>query len=515
MARVLVVDDNAPNRLLLRRILEGHGFEVDEAANGAEALKLARRQQPAFVISDLLMPVMDGYRLLYHWRDDPALKAIPFIVCTATYKGERERQLALVMGADEFVIKPVDAESLAAVIQRVQKPGEGNHSQASESSEAGQDVLEEYNKVLIDKLGHKVDQLEQANLQLFERSQYLQALVENTPESVRVIDFNGAILDTNPAGVSLLEAESRELVLQQSEFDFIESEFHEAFRQQLEQAQAGESSTVEMKLVNTRGRRRIVESRAVPLHDAQGDISNCLVLTRDITRLKYNEAKLREFPAHLISVQEEERNRIAREIHDNYGQQLAHVAFGIQSIQNNEFDDPEELNERLGELRGQIRELSSELQDLSYTLAPIKLAQLGLEGAIENLCREAFRQHDLAVSFSCNDLPEQIDEAVELSIYRITQEAIRNIWSHSKASDAVIELKGMPHARCISLSIQDDGVGFEYLPEGPSSGMGLINLRERALSLGGQFSINTKPGEGTRLRVLVPPTNTDNGVAMY
>lgn len=515
MARALVVDDNAPNRLLLRRILEAQGIDVDEAADGAEALEQARRQPPAFVISDLLMPVMDGYRLLYHWREDPALKPIPFIVCTATYKGERERQLALVMGADAFVIKPVDAESLAAVIQSVLKPEENNPPQALQSTEEEPDVLEEYNKVLIDKLEHKVDQLEQANVELFERTQYLQALVENTPESVRVIDFEGTILDTNPAGVSLLEAETRESLVQQSEFDFVEDEFHDAFRQQLAQVRSGESSTMEMRLVNTRGRRRIVESRAVPLHDAQGEISNCLVLTRDITRLKYNEAKLREFPAHLISVQEEERNRIAREIHDNYGQQLAHIAFGLQSIQNADSLDPEELNEQLGELRGQIRELSSELQDLSYTLAPIKLAQLGLEGAIENLCREAFRQHDLAVSFACKDLPEEIDDAVELSIYRITQEAIRNIWSHSKAGDAVIELKGMPHARCISLTIQDDGVGFDYAPDGPSSGMGLINLRERALSLGGQFSINTRPGEGTTIRVLVPPAETENGVAMY
>ena len=108
--RVLIVDDREDNRYLLCKMLQGNGFEVEEAVHGAQALELARANVPDLVISDLLMPVMDGYTLLRQWKADEALQGKPFMVYTATYTEPKDEKLALDMGADDFIVKPAEPE---------------------------------------------------------------------------------------------------------------------------------------------------------------------------------------------------------------------------------------------------------------------------------------------------------------------------------------------------------------------------------------------------------------------
>ena len=110
MRHVLIVDDRSDNRYLLRALLQGHGFAVSEAENGSAALARARTQRPDVIVSDLLMPVMDGYTLLREWKADPGLASIPFIVYTATYTEPRDEKLALDLGADAFIVKPAEPE---------------------------------------------------------------------------------------------------------------------------------------------------------------------------------------------------------------------------------------------------------------------------------------------------------------------------------------------------------------------------------------------------------------------
>ena len=117
--RVLVADDKEESRYLLRTLLESQGYEVEEAAHGAEALIKARTAPPELIISDLLMPVMDGYTLLRHWKADERLRAIPFIVYTATYTDAKDERLALDMGADDFILKPTEPEPFIARVQKV------------------------------------------------------------------------------------------------------------------------------------------------------------------------------------------------------------------------------------------------------------------------------------------------------------------------------------------------------------------------------------------------------------
>lgn len=165
------------NLYLLRTLLRGHGYDVEEACNGAEALERARRTPPDLVISDILMPVMDGFTLCREWKKDERLKAIPFIFYTATYTHDSDRDFALGLGAARFIVKPEEPDTLLANIQDTLK--KADHPPAARA-DANADTptrtlteetpvqdesvfLKQYNTALIRKLESKMEQLERAN----------------------------------------------------------------------------------------------------------------------------------------------------------------------------------------------------------------------------------------------------------------------------------------------------------------------------------------------------------------
>ncbi len=165
MTRVLIVDDKPENLYYLRALLIGHGFSVEEARHGAEALVIARSHPPDLVISDLLMPVMDGYTLLRYWKSDAALRRAPFIVYTATYTEEKDAKLARDLGADDFILKPSEPEDFLSRVNAVIARGTEPDGVRRPTAEAGE-VLQVYSEALIRKLEEKSMQLEDANRRL-------------------------------------------------------------------------------------------------------------------------------------------------------------------------------------------------------------------------------------------------------------------------------------------------------------------------------------------------------------
>jgi len=164
MTRVLIVDDIETNRYMLRSLFEGHGYTVDEAVHGAEALTRARLQAPDLVVSDLLMPVLDGYALLRHWRADDRLAPIPFVVYTATYTDPKDERLAMDLGADDFIVKPAEPEEFMDRIREIlERAGRGELSVGLRAGTATPDLIERHNALLIGKLEQKVRELEATN----------------------------------------------------------------------------------------------------------------------------------------------------------------------------------------------------------------------------------------------------------------------------------------------------------------------------------------------------------------
>jgi len=172
--KVLVVDDREDNLYLLESLLGGNGFETDTAREGQEALEKARRTPPGLVISDILMPGMDGFALCREWKKDPILEKIPFVFYTFTYTDPRDEQLALDMGADRFILKPAEPVDFMKVIRDVLAQYEHNNGiPAKKPIEPETVVLKEYNEALVRKLEDKLADIELLNQSLDEKDKRL------------------------------------------------------------------------------------------------------------------------------------------------------------------------------------------------------------------------------------------------------------------------------------------------------------------------------------------------------
>ena len=161
---VLIVEDNADDRRLLRHTLEHHGCRVIEARNGEEGLELALRHKPVIIVSDALMPRMDGFQLLRALKADPHLRSIPFLFYSATYTGEQEEKLALSLGAEAFVVKPTEPEELWEKTCAIMKRWEARQETAAHGNlvESEEEYLREYGRIVATNLETKVRELEEA-----------------------------------------------------------------------------------------------------------------------------------------------------------------------------------------------------------------------------------------------------------------------------------------------------------------------------------------------------------------
>jgi len=164
MNKILIVDDHEQNIYLLKALLGGHGYQVTEATNGAAALALARVNPPDLIISDILMPVMDGFSLCQEWKRDERLKDIPFVFYTATYTDPQDEELALSLGAARFIVKPVETEVFMSLIEGVIAEVEsGSLPVHPDSIQEEATYYRMYNETLVRKLEDKMLELEKAN----------------------------------------------------------------------------------------------------------------------------------------------------------------------------------------------------------------------------------------------------------------------------------------------------------------------------------------------------------------
>jgi len=156
MEKILVVDDEEQNISYLETLFKAHGFQVMTARNGAKALEAAREDPPHIIISDILMPVMDGFMLCKEWKNDDRLKKIPFVFYTATYTDPKDEKLAMEMGADLFIIKPQEPDILVNLVQKVMVKFKSKIIEPTSKMElSGEAFLQEHNETLFRKLEKK------------------------------------------------------------------------------------------------------------------------------------------------------------------------------------------------------------------------------------------------------------------------------------------------------------------------------------------------------------------------
>jgi signal transduction histidine kinase len=227
-------------------------------------------------------------------------------------------------------------------------------------------------------------------------------------------------------------------------------------------------------------------------------------------RLRAQEMN-RALAGRLITSQEDERARIGRELHDGVCQELAAVGIDLSRLRQKSTNlASDEAQESLRALQSRIASVVDSIQTLSHDLHPYVLQQLGLEAALQAHCVEVNR-HLLEVTFRAEGMNCPLSQLVELSLFRITQEALRNAVRHGHARRAAVSLvRDVGH---LTLTIADAGAGFDVSADNRQRGLGLVSMEERACLAQGRFSIESQPGEGTTIEVRVPVAVADDVAA--
>ncbi len=233
-------------------------------------------------------------------------------------------------------------------------------------------------------------------------------------------------------------------------------------------------------------------------------IADLVSLTLEAAERKRTEEALRDLTGRLIGAQEEERRRLARELHDDLTQRLAVLAIDVGKLEQVlEFSPGPEL-ERLHRVREQVVKLSADIHRLSRQLHPSILDDLGLVNAIEAECVNFSQREGIQVKFTSKNVPATLPRDLALCLYRIAQEGLRNIAKHAKTDKAVVTLAGTDGG--ILLSVRDYGMGFDPARVRGNGGLGLISMAERVRLIQGDLSVESRPGQGTRIEVRVPLT---------
>ena len=242
-----------------------------------------------------------------------------------------------------------------------------------------------------------------------------------------------------------------------------------------------------------------VEINLRPIETEGGVLVTSII--RDISERVQTENVLRDLSGRLINAQEDERSRIARELHDDLSQRLALLAVELEQIGRELPEGCTGLGERVKDLLRHTGELSSDVHRLSYQLHPSKLDHLGLVAALKTYCEELSSRQGIKIELDHKAIPRSLRPDIALCLYRIAQEALRNVVRHSGAKAARVVLSR--HEDRIHLTVSDRGTGFD--PESiAQTGLGLISMRERLRLVGGEVSIASQPSQGTRVEARVP-----------
>jgi len=337
---LLIVDDHPTNLKLLRAQLESEGHAVFEAHDGVDALALLNRQRVDAVISDILMPRMDGYRLCHEIRKHGRLHDLPIILYTSTYNSPSDEKLALDVGADKFLKKPASVETIFAALHEVSAmPHAAPQPKALQEVE----VLKEYSERLVFKLEERNTELQAAEVKF-------RALVEQSIVGIYIIQDDQFVY-VNPRMTGIFGWSEEEMTAR-TIYNFLVPEDQALVRENIRKRISGGAPSMHYYL------RVLHQSGAVlqvEVHGSRVDYNGrpaVMGTLLDVTERKRTEevvqqglARLQSLSSRLLDIQETERRQLARELHDEIGQALTAAKINLQSLQR--YPDPTAVAPRL------------------------------------------------------------------------------------------------------------------------------------------------------------------------
>jgi PAS domain S-box-containing protein len=226
-------------------------------------------------------------------------------------------------------------------------------------------------------------------------------------------------------------------------------------------------------------------------------------LVRSQAELRKQGAQLQALTSRLLTAQENERQRIARELHDDFSQRLAALVLDVASMEQRPPVLPELVPKLLEPVREQLEQLADDVHDLAYKLHPSLLVHAGLQPAIQDHVHRVAARTGLHIQFKARGALDSIPLDQSTCLFRILQEGLQNIAKHANAKDVTVQLSGSPYG--IGLSLTDNGKGFDANGEpGRPRGLGLISMQERLRTLNGYLRVHSRPAGGTKICAWIP-----------
>lgn len=511
--KILIVDDNSDDRKILRYVLQAHGHDVMEACDGQEALQSVSVNGPDLIISDVLMPVMDGFQFLRKLR---RTSSIPFVFYSAVYDGNKDMQLAVSLGADGYILKPKDPVEIMEEIERIMA-GKGSKVRSAVIEEDAQ-YLKRYSQVVASKLEEKVRELEESltervriERRLLQSHEFTEQIINSIPDPILVKDRRHRFFLVNDAFCSFT-GYAREELIGKSDHDFFPGEEADEYCRKDELVfNSDQADLNEETLTDADGNRHFIQTRKASFIAADG--SEFLIRAiRDITELKQAEQALRDkqqrlsdMTLELSMAEDRERRRIASSLHDNIGQDLALARIKLGMLAKASLT-AEELN-NLDDARETINGIIKNVRGFTRLISPPILESAGLEAALKWLGRQIETDYGLQVLFKGDLKGKTVSREIHAELYYAVRELLINAAKHAETDSARISVSREDGS--IIIRVEDDGAGFnpDLIEENlfrEGGGFGLFNIRRRIIYLGGAFKVRSAPGEGTSVTIAMP-----------
>ncbi len=472
--RILNVDDDDAGRYATTRILKHAGFDVLEAASGRDALLLVETEHPDLILLDVNLPDMSGFEVCKQIKARPLSASTPVVHLSAIYAQSRHRTEGLEGGADGYLVQPVEPQELVATLRAFLR-------------------------------------LKEAEQALRESEERYRSLVNNIP-----IGFcrctpgaEGRFLMVNPAFLKIFGIEGEENLQKLKVFDLcVVSQEMKAFYNTL--MLQGYATGVELRFRKTDGTPMWYTVTASVVSDVSGNVLYYDSSFEDITRrkqaeddLKIERDKLRALSARVLQIQEVERQRLSRELHDEIGQTLTMIKLGLQMIGEKLGTSVPELYEKIQDIVALFDSLLERVRQQSFSLRPPSLDDLGLIAAVQYMAGGFARRTGISVDVRTDEYSSRLPVDVETALYRCIQEALTNVARHARANSVKINFR--QDAAGLLIRIRDDGIGFDTGSfRNPAEHIGLIGMEERVELLCGSFKIHSRPGAGTTIDIRVP-----------
>jgi len=545
--QILIVDDKVENLYFLEVLLKGYGYNVVSAKNGAEALGFISKSKPDLIISDILMPVMDGYSLCMECKKNEGIKNIPFIFYTATYTDPKDEEFALSLGADRFWLKPIDPDVLIEEIETILSSAEKRTSAGSDEKIYDEHiVLKEYNEALIRKLEDKMADSERSEKELLLKNVALEKEIEERKRAQRIIKEYSANLD------SLINNRNELIWSINNDLKIIiANTLYKQFCKEIYLCEVKEDSNAleifneedkkfwqDKYSITLRGKRIwfefIIEKNSKldyyevflnPIY-SNGAITGLSAIGHNITERKHAEMELKA-----AKEKAEEINRLKSSILANMSHELRTPLMGILGYADILLDEIQNIEQKkmLKDIMDSGKRLSETLQlilDLANTEAKqIKKNEKAVDlDDIIKLCikrnEDLSLKKNISVKYYNKSISALLDERL---LCRILDNILNNAIKYTNKGDVKIETgeEIIDNLRYVYIKVSDTGIGisekeqeiifdeFRQASEGWSrnfegTGLGLTIAKKMTEIMGGLISVESEINKGSTFIVKIP-----------